>query len=178
MRETATTGASRTMAASRMRPLLIASLAVLAAACARDGGGQGPLTGSISDARQTARAETYEDDEAPRAVPPDPYKGVRYRGGRDPLSGTAPGLDGTMPAPAAARSPARQPLAESRQALGLAPARPTAPDGAGQRQMIEVREGDTLYALAARNRVSVAALMQANNLTTPRIVPGQRLLLP
>ena len=40
------------------------------------------LTGSID------RRQTREDDEEPaRPVPPDPYKNVKYKGGRDPVTG-------------------------------------------------------------------------------------------
>jgi len=41
-----------------------------------------------------------------------------------------------------------------------------------------VEKGDTLYGLAKRHQVSVKALMTANNLSSSRIVPGQRLILP
>jgi murein DD-endopeptidase MepM/ murein hydrolase activator NlpD len=43
---------------------------------------------------------------------------------------------------------------------------------------VEVQPGDTLYGLSRRHRVSVAELMQVNNLTNPNLQPGQKLNLP
>jgi hypothetical protein len=45
-------------------------------------------------------------------------------------------------------------------------------------QMVEVREGDTLYALSRRHGVPVADLMAANRLSDERIAIGQRLVIP
>ncbi len=44
--------------------------------------------------------------------------------------------------------------------------------------MIEVREGDTLYSLSRRHQVAVADLMSANQLSGSAIKPGQKLYLP
>jgi murein DD-endopeptidase MepM/ murein hydrolase activator NlpD len=44
--------------------------------------------------------------------------------------------------------------------------------------MIEVREGDTLYSLSRRHQVSVADLMSTNQLSGTAIKPGQKLYLP
>lgn len=43
---------------------------------------------------------------------------------------------------------------------------------------IEVQSGDTLYGISRRHNVSVAELMQLNNLTNPNLKLGQRLYLP
>lgn len=43
---------------------------------------------------------------------------------------------------------------------------------------IEVQAGDTLYGLARRHNVSVAELMQLNNMTSPHLKLGQKLYLP
>jgi len=43
---------------------------------------------------------------------------------------------------------------------------------------IEVQSGDTLYGLSRRHNVSVAELMQINNLTSTNLALGQRLYLP
>lgn len=45
-------------------------------------------------------------------------------------------------------------------------------------QVIEVREGDTLYALSRRHGVPVGDLMAANRLPDERIAIGQRLVIP
>lgn len=147
------------------RRVLAGSLAVIAlvsvAGCS-SGQGQREVDsrGMTACGPRPPRAVLEEDEDAPRPVPPDPYKSFRYRGGRDPGSGVAPGLDGNSPAASRTR---QQPAA--------------APAGPGKSSIV-VAQGDTLYAIAARHRVSVAALMQANNLQGPTIVPGQRLTLP
>jgi murein DD-endopeptidase MepM/ murein hydrolase activator NlpD len=43
---------------------------------------------------------------------------------------------------------------------------------------IEVQSGDTLYGIARRHNVSVAELMQLNNMSSPDLKLGQRLYLP
>jgi len=53
-----------------------------------------------------------------------------------------------------------------------------APSLANPGDTIEVQAGDTLYAISRRHNVSVAELMQLNNLTNPNLKLGQRLYLP
>ncbi|MBA2127539.1 peptidase M23 [Hyphomicrobium methylovorum] len=53
-------------------------------------------------------------------------------------------------------------------------ARPSVASG----RTIDVQPGDTLYGLSRRHGVSVAALMQANSLSSPNLRPGQKLQLP
>jgi murein DD-endopeptidase MepM/ murein hydrolase activator NlpD len=53
-----------------------------------------------------------------------------------------------------------------------------APAPVGGATTIEVQHGDTVYGLAKRHRVSISELMSANNLQTPMIRPGQKLVLP
>lgn len=43
---------------------------------------------------------------------------------------------------------------------------------------VEVQAGDSLYAIAKRHRVSIAALMEVNQLKSPNLKPGQKLALP
>lgn len=45
-------------------------------------------------------------------------------------------------------------------------------------QVVEVREGDTLYALSRRHGVEVAELVAANQLVDERIAIGQRIIVP
>jgi LysM domain len=45
-------------------------------------------------------------------------------------------------------------------------------------RLIEIRKGDTLHGLSLTHHVSVKALMEANNLTSSNIVPGQKLVIP
>lgn len=109
-----------------------------------------------------------------------------YRGGRDPATGLAqPALQEPTPrhasvemAPLApiASTPAK-PNALAKTGVGVAapaPANKTA-DG---RMIVDVRPGDTLTGIAAAHRVSVAGLMFTNNLRSPAVEPGMRLVLP
>ena len=45
-------------------------------------------------------------------------------------------------------------------------------------ESIDVQQGDTLYGLSKRHHVSVAELMSVNQLTSPNLKPGQKLVLP
>jgi len=152
------------------RPILIAlAAAALAGGCAKSGN-----LDPASDPETTAatapspRQSRSEDDGEPRAQTADPYKSVQYRGGRDPVSGMAPALDGQLPA-------APPPPAGQRRA---SPAKASARASSEPGRTVEVMPGDTLTSIAARHKTSVAALKQANQLTSDRIVPGQRLVLP
>lgn len=118
------------------------------------------LTGSVE-----RRAAREDDDEPARPVPPDPYKNVQYKGGRDPVTGVAPSLDGQVPAPAPAAGPRRTAAVQA-----------AAPAGNGSR--FQVQPGDTLFALARKHGVTVAALKQANGLQSDTLVTGQTLTLP
>lgn len=66
---------------------------------------------------------------------------------------------------------------DRRRRAGLAPSRPAAPV-LRPGQSFEVKPGDTLYSLSRRHHVSVAELMQVNQLSNPNIHPGQRIYLP
>ncbi len=61
------------------------------------------------------------------------------------------------------RTPASSPVASSAAAGGDA---------------IEVQQGDTIYGLAQRHRVSISELMSTNGLRNPNLHPGQKLMLP
>ena len=144
-------------------------LLLTAAGCAGNSGrAPAGLTGSID--RQAKTAQSVEDEEAPRPVPPDPYKNVRYKGGRDPVSGVAPNLEGQLPpSPAHPGRKTDQPKTQ----MVSAPATPATPGAT-----VQVQSGDTLSSIARKSGVSVAALMQANGLSTATILPGQTLVLP
>jgi murein DD-endopeptidase MepM/ murein hydrolase activator NlpD len=76
-------------------------------------------------------------------------------------------------APAAAAAPvARQAPVQS--ASLTPPVRQPVATG----ETIEVTQGDSLYGLSKRHGVSLAALMEANGLTSPNLKPGQKLVLP
>lgn len=49
---------------------------------------------------------------------------------------------------------------------------------ASQTSTYTVRSGDTLERIAGRERTSVAALLQANSMSSDRIIVGQKLVIP
>ena len=114
------------------------------------------------DARETSR-------------PPDPTKpAATYRGGRDPVTGRAPPWGGTSQAvalPPAQLAPVGQSLPPPQAA---APAHAPAP----RASQVEVKPGQSLSTIAAEQRVSIAALMTANRLRDPYVIPGQVLIVP
>lgn len=136
----------------------------------------------------SARTTIEDEEEEAHPVPPDPYKGVRYRGGRDPGTGIAPRLnaataDAPMPAPryrsvATLRSDLPPPSEASPAPKGGPPPAGAAAAPRANAATVDVQPGDTLYSIATSNRTTVAALMQANGLSSATIRPGQKLVLP
>jgi LysM repeat protein len=71
----------------------------------------------------------------------------------------------------------------ARYETGYTQPRATSPNAPGsvaraERDIIEVREGDTLYSLSRRYNVPVPDLVAANRLPNERIAIGQRLVIP
>ncbi|MEZ5910367.1 MAG: LysM peptidoglycan-binding domain-containing protein [Hyphomicrobiaceae bacterium] len=137
----------------------------------------------------------------PRSYTPPPspprgaYRAPSFRDGPDgpPPAGAAPRVTMAPPVDPPARPMARwQPSARPYSAAPPAatPATPSyreppittreaaPPARSGEGRTHEVRSGDTLYGLSRRYRVAVSVLMSANNLTSPTIRPGQKLVIP
>ena len=134
-----------------------------------------------SDARQDYRPEyrsgPREGDRM--AQPQGGDSSVRMAGLPEPYDRSPPQRSiapPTPPAPAASydvgRTPSR-PIPPS-QASYTPPGRSSPPQG----NTIEVRAGDTLFALAKTHRVPMSELMKANKLTSPQLHIGQQLVLP
>ena len=74
------------------------------------------------------------------------------------------------------------PQSEPRRQIALAPPSavpaPMAVAPVARGEQIEVQQGDTLYALSKRHKVSIAELMTVNDLKSPNLKPGQKLHLP
>jgi murein DD-endopeptidase MepM/ murein hydrolase activator NlpD len=97
---------------------------------------------------------------------PEPYDRAQPYD-RGPLNRTTPTDAG--------RAPSRSiPPAPPQQASFDPPGKSAQPQG----DTIEVRPGDTLYALAKTHRVPMSELMRVNNLTSPQLRIGQQLVLP
>lgn len=168
---------------------------------------QNPRTGPTAALPDRQAAREDPNEEQPYSVPPDRFKDVQYRGGRDPASGVAPGLDGRVeqtplpppkggkataagkatpsaPAPAAKTASGKsryddayRPPAKTASISRAAPP-PAQVSPLAEGEIIVVKPGDTVQSIAARYNVPVDALIQANNLRGGRVVPGQRLTLP
>jgi murein DD-endopeptidase MepM/ murein hydrolase activator NlpD len=97
-----------------------------------------------------------------RPVPSSPARGVKVAS-----------LEASMPA-ATTTYPTRFPEAPSDRK----PARLDANTPYAGGEVIEVQQGDTLYTISKRYRVSISALMDVNFLKNPNLKPGQKLVLP
>ncbi len=117
----------------------------------------------INDAMPPARA--YEDLDKPYVAGPRPRQTSTVK------LANLPRLEATQPP----LEPRREVWSDNRGSSSSLPAlnRPEQPGHA-----VTVRSGDTLYGIARRHGVSIAALMSVNGLTSPSIWPGQRLELP
>ena len=78
---------------------------------------------------------------------------------------------------ASERAPTFNYADERRRRAGIETARPATP-ALRPGESIEVQPGDTLYGLSRRHRVSIAELMEVNQLNNPNLNPGQRIYLP
>jgi len=137
-----------------------------------------PVYGSRSGLGRPAQQDPYNTvdrgtlqapDQAPRTpryetsrlnAQPAPSQPAQYRA--QPASPVVPPV---------AYDPPRQP--EMLNAASEQPATETQ-----QAQSIFVRRGDTLYGLSRRHGTTVTALMDANNLMSSALKPGQKLYLP
>lgn len=109
---------------------------------------------------------------APYTPPPPREPPVRMSGLPDPATPPAATPPPSPPPAARPRTPAptaRTPAAPATQPSTIAPR-------AGE--TIEVQQGDTLYGISKRHRVAISELMTLNNLQSPAIKPGQKLVLP
>lgn len=148
-------------------------------------GGDDPPPAASHQLSQPAwqQPSRYDADGAPQPA---------YRGGRDPVSGRAqewapaaphqpaPTQSAALP-PLPSAAPAQQPYGQqpyhphqARQQYAPLPTREAMASG----NSIEVRQGDTLYRISRAYGVTVPAIMQANNLPSETIRPGQRLTIP
>lgn len=138
----------------------------------RSGGSAAPTRSEPLDLSQT------DDRGAARPNPTAAAPGYGYKGGRDPVTGKANVVEGNsekidVPVKSvkatAAVGAATKPLS--------APTTATQPKATGGRETI-VAKGDTLHGLSLKHHVSVKSIMTANNLTTSKIYPGQKLVIP
>lgn len=197
MREGSSSGLAAAMSPLRIGAL---GLSMLAAGCSADvarfdfpGSGfadRGGSTGSLPMPRETvySRPTGYLGANPDAAPPPAPVTGPAYQPPRPAARDTGVQMS-ALPAPVPSAPPpaplVNDPPASPRQtsrpqqpspahAAHAAPAHETAQTG----EEIEVKHGDTLYGLSKKYRVSLNELMQVNNLKSPSLKPGQKLLLP
>lgn len=142
----------------------------------------------LRDRNEGYPPQTGAIDPAPLGPPP-PMRGepqVRMPGPSE-VAGSEPPRQPSRALPSASPRPPigrQMPTAAGHPApatLGSAPPAPPAamaPTQAAAGEVIEVQQGDTIYGLAKRHRVSISELMTLNSLDKPAIRPGQRLTLP
>ena len=122
------------------------------------------------------RSEIPPDNwrESNRGTPitPEGERGVRVAGLPDPYDRGA--RTDTVPAPGRGAPPPSVPYSSVEPTPPAPPLASAPADG----ETIEVRPGDTLYALSKKHAVPVSELMRANNLTGPQLRPGQKLVVP
>jgi murein DD-endopeptidase MepM/ murein hydrolase activator NlpD len=107
------------------------------------------------------RGETWSESGARAPLPPVTQN--------RPLSD----LPQALPNTAGLSKPFDKPKAASPAA---APAGAKLPIAAGE--TIEVQQGDSLYSISKRHKVAIAALMDINQMKSPNLKPGQKLVLP
>ncbi len=113
---------------------------------------------------------------APTSNSPYQWNGSPNRIAVGGTAGTAASAAPTPPVAAATTVYSAPPNAAPRGTQAIGPK-----DAAGQhlpRGSIEVRPGDTLYGLSRQHGVSISALMDANQLKSLALQPGQILKLP
>lgn len=110
-----------------------------------------------------AQPENWSDS-GPRGSLPPPVTGSQPAAPLPPTTPTTAGLskpfDRPKPAVAAAPAPGQK--------------IPNVPTGT----TVDVQPGDSLYSIAKRHNVALSALMEVNQLKSPNLKPGQKLVLP
>ncbi len=171
--------------------MIIATIGVVLSGCSADVGRFDLNSGLGASDKPTRTASIPTPSEPLRRNAGIPVDNDTYGADRGPADGAyapPPPRDqplqmSGLPDPAARQAPMQssryvQPGALSAQ-RGPATAGAQAPAVASSRgETIEVQQGDTLYGLSKRYRVSIAELMSANQLSSPAIKPGQKLVIP
>lgn len=85
-------------------------------------------------------------------------------------------LSGKPTEPASA-APAPAPAPASNDVMGWNAQRPASPAG-GEREVVVVRDGDTLYSIAQKHGVTVDMIYATNGLRNDHLTPGQHLIIP
>ena len=163
-------------------------LAVVAAGCSADVTRFDSASFNLNDPPESARPVPSE----PVRSAGDYSNSVAHSTPRGPYGAGAKSVEvAALPEPAPARAVVRpygeQSWKKSPQApLPVAAAPSYAPAGGSSApvatvaagETIEVRPGDTLYGISKRHHVSIAELMAANQMATPNLKPGQKLVMP
>lgn len=136
------------------------------------GGASFSLTSPAAEPRAALSERPRATVDAPAPQPARPA--YEYRGGRDAASSKAIAPPDVPVRPVATVATRPVPATPAR-AMPAPPRGPAA--GAPVREAIVVK-GDTLHGLSLKHQVSLKALMAANNLTSPKIFPGQKLVIP
>ena len=108
------------------------------------------------------------NDSGPRGSLPPPVTGSQPLAALPPPTQNTAGLSKPFDRPKAAVAAAPAPGQNLGQKI------PNIPTGT----TVDVQPGDSLYSIAKRHKVALSALMEVNQLKTPNLKPGQKLVLP
>ncbi len=133
-------------------------------------------TASLQQPSGSARGPSYLGNDGQRSAS-NGYGGGYDRGGYAAPRSYRDSDVATTNLPAASQQRQAYNYADDRRRRAGLEARPAAP-ALHPGESFEVQPGDTLYSLSRRHHVSVAELMQVNQLNNPNIRPGQRIYLP
>ena len=122
-----------------------------------------PIGGRRSVGAPVAAPEAWNDS-GPRAALPPPVTGGQPMAPLPPATQNTAGLSKPFDRPKAAVAAAPAPGQKI----------PVAPGGT----TVEVQQGDSLYSIAKRHNVPLSALMDVNQLKSPNLKIGQKLVLP
>lgn len=115
-------------------------------------------------------------DEGRRDGPSEDTYRPPMRSGASPREGIGVTNLPDVPPPAARPEPIRE---RPREIAAVKPGLGTeTPPSAAPATTVEVKPGDTIFGLSRRHSVSIQAILDANNLKSATIKPGQKLVIP
>lgn len=167
--------------------VIIATLAVVLSGCSADVGRFDLNSGLGANDKPTRTASIPTPSEPLRRNAGIPVDNDTYGADRGAAGGAyvpppprdQPVQMSGLPDTAARPAPIQTSRAPQPGALPAQRGATPAPAVASSRgETIEVQQGDTLYGLSKRYRVSISELMSANQLSSPAIKPGQKLVIP
>lgn len=160
------------------------AIALLAGGCSADVARFDSPTFNLTESKAATPLPAEPMRRADSAEPANPSGGAYFPPASKTPAVRVAGLPEAAPPPQpfTAPAPRAQQIAAAPRAAALAPAPATPLAGpavaSASGDQVVVQPGDTLFGLAKKHNVSVGELMSVNDLKTPAIKPGQKLVLP